>query len=88
MSVVPEFKTLTHSEVMSNIITSEISLINAELLCSEDVEESQKVIYDVLTKVMVNRQEQEVHLLFDLIIVLMTHDLIPMLQLRLKLKER
>lgn len=88
MSVVPEFKTLTHSEVMSNIITSEISLINAELLCSEDVEESQKVIYDVLTKVMVNRQEQEVHLLFDLIIVLMTHDLIPMLQSHLKLKER
>ena len=66
LGVVPEFKTLTHSEVMSNIITSEISPINAELLCSEDVEESQKVIYDILTKVMVNRQEQEVHLLFDL----------------------
>lgn len=66
LSVVPEFKTLTHSEVMNNIVTSEINSINAELLCSEDVEESQKIIYDVLTKIMVNQKEQEVHLLFDL----------------------
>ena len=66
LGVIPEFKNLTHSEVMNRIVSSEIDSINAELLCSEDVEESQKVIYDILTKVIINQREQEVHLLFDL----------------------
>lgn len=64
LGVIPEFKNLTHSEVMNRIVSSEMDSINAELLCSEDVEESQKVIYDILTKVIINQREQEVHLLF------------------------
>ena len=67
LGVVPEFKYCTFEEVCTRIETSQINKLNAEVLNSEDLEDPQKVIYDVLVIVRIpGCGEQEIHLLFDL----------------------
>lgn len=66
LNVVPEFRQLSHAEVMDRIISSEVNSDYAELFSTEDVEQNQTVIYDVVVRVAVNYQERDVHLIFDL----------------------
>lgn len=51
---------------MDRIISSEVNSDYAELFSTEDVEQKQTVIYDVVVKVAVNYQKRDVHLIFDL----------------------
>lgn len=67
LGVIPEFKYSTFEDVQNSIETSEFNVLNAEVLNSEDTEDPQKVIYDILVMVNVPKTgRQEVHLLFDL----------------------
>lgn len=66
LNVVPEFAQSTHAEVMDRIITSEVNALNAELFSTEDVEQKQTILYDVVVKVNVAYQRRDVHLIFDL----------------------
>ena len=50
INIVPEYKNLTHKQVMDLIVTSKFDKINAEVLSEEDVKFNKKVIYDVLIK--------------------------------------
>lgn len=67
LGVIPEFKYSTFEDVQNSIETSEFNVLNAEVLNSADIEDPQKVIYDILVMVYVPKTgRQEVHLLFDL----------------------
>lgn len=67
LNVVKEFEGLSHAEVMQRIKSSYINPLDAEILNAEDAEESQKIIYDIVTVVNLNSAgEREVHLIFDL----------------------
>lgn len=66
INVVPEFKGMTYEEVKERIPESSISIVNADLKENEDVDENQKIIYDVITEVLIPYGKKEVHLIFDL----------------------
>lgn len=63
--VIPEFKDLSHAEVVDRIDSSKIDALDAVTLNTEDVKEHQKIIYDILVMVQIGSKE-EVHLIFDL----------------------
>ena len=51
---------------MDLIVSSEVNHLNAELFSTEDLEEKQAIIYDVIVRVKVKYQDRDVHLIFDL----------------------
>lgn len=52
---------------MNRIVSSEVNSYNAELFATEDVEQKQTILYDVIVKVQLLYQQREVHLIFDLV---------------------
>lgn len=68
INIIPEYKDLTHSQVMNLIKTSEFAKINAEVLNGDDVDFDKKIIYDVVIKTKLPNSDEEVQsvIFFDL----------------------
>ena len=67
VNTVKELQNLPVDIIAERIRSSKVNPINAELLSNEDVDEKQKILYDIVVTVEISQNtEKEVHLIFDL----------------------